>query len=74
MTKRKVIGEKVRGSVVVGWGSDHMEPCITLWRALKVIAKIWLLSLVRWEAIKMFGAETRLILKGITMPAISRGD
>lgn len=74
MTRRRVIGEEVRESVVVEWGSDHTEPCITLWRALKVIAKIWLLSLVRWEAIERFGAEMRLILKGITMPTILKGD
>lgn len=55
-------------------GSDHMEPCTRLWRALKVIAKIWPLFEVRWEAIGSFEAEMRLILKGISVPAVLRGD
>lgn len=57
-----------------GGGSDHLEPCTRLCRALKVIAKIWPLFCVRWEAIGRFEAEMRLILKGITMPAVLRGD
>lgn len=56
--------------MMAGWGSDHTEPRITLWRALKVIAKIWLLSLVRWEAFESFGAEMRL--KGIYAHYIER--